>query len=247
PGSAGLGRGIGPDLHRFGPARMVGRPSDRCHAGVAGVALAGQCGHEPGETIQHLRIGRVDRGHRHGRGRAVSSHVGRDAGDGLGVAAGSHAEDAHLEAWNGPREHRPAVARVAIAEGKGIDAELLYEGHHELDAEPHADEGDRRVAAPSLHAGIGGGVHYEGFREKPDEGTPIGTTAQDPITALVPRAGAIDTFKTRGGPARQSPLGVGRAPDSGPPRSPAGTAATGSAYWDGVSQRIAGRYYHDAI
>ena len=64
---------------------------------------------------------------------------------------------------------------------------------------------------------------------------------------LVTLAGAIDTFKTRRWPARQSTLGVVTAPDSRPPRSTAGTAATGSAYWDAVSQRIAGRYYHDAI
>jgi len=64
---------------------------------------------------------------------------------------------------------------------------------------------------------------------------------------LVTLAGAIDTFKTRRWSARQSTLGVVTAPDSRPPRSPAGTAATGSAYWDAVSQRIAGRYYHDAI
>jgi SAM-dependent methyltransferase len=64
---------------------------------------------------------------------------------------------------------------------------------------------------------------------------------------LVTLAGAVDTFKTRRWAARQSTLGVVTAPDSRPARSPAGTAATGSAYWDGVSQRIAGHYYHDAI
>ena len=68
---------------------------------------------------------------------------------------------------------------------------------------------------------------------------------------LVTLAGVIDTFKTRAKTrrrtARRSTLVVVTVPDSRPPRPPAGTATTGSAYWDGVSERIAGRYYHDAI
>src|SRR5690349_10143356 len=229
---------------------MVGRPADRRHVGIAVVALAGQRAHQPGETIQHFLVGGVDCDHRHGGRRSVPSHVALDAGDGLAFAGPPRAEDTHLEAWDGPREHRPAVARVAIAGSEGIDAELLHEGHGELDAEPRADEGERRVATPSLHTGTGG-VHHEGYRGIPDDRASIRTTGQAPMIDLVTLAGVTDTFKTRAKTrrrtARRSTLVVVTAPDSRPPRPPAGTATTGSAYWDGVSERIAGRYYHDAI
>jgi SAM-dependent methyltransferase len=69
----------------------------------------------------------------------------------------------------------------------------------------------------------------------------------DPVTL----AGSIDTFKARANTSRRAPprstLDVVTVPESPSSSSPVGTAVTGSAYWDRVSEGIAGRYYHDVI
>ena len=69
----------------------------------------------------------------------------------------------------------------------------------------------------------------------------------DPVTL----AASIETFKARANTSRRasprSTLDAVTVPGSPSSRSPLGTAVTSSAYWDGVSERIAGGYYHDAI
>ena len=69
----------------------------------------------------------------------------------------------------------------------------------------------------------------------------------DPVTL----AASIETFKARANTSRpaspQGTLDVVTVPESPSSPSPVGGAVTSSAYWDGVSERIAGGYYHDAI